>query len=372
MPHLRKKGATYYAEWYDPDRHPKRKWVPLRTGDKQAAQHRMIEYDREYARGEYDPWEDSAPQEGVLVSEAIDAYIKARKSRRKETLATDRATLNAFEKSLRPGTLLQHVEPRHVRAFLDKPKKSGGQRSDATKQIYHARIKTFFTWCTDRKLRKGKNPAEAVERIKVGKKMPLWLTREEVASLIEKIEEEAEALGARPTEDEVRWLADVVRVTVGTGLRASELCNLRWSAIDLKGRRLTVEVTKDFKTKSGHERVVPLAGEALETLGRLKTERKPKANDYVFGSRATRKGVRPKLDRQYLNKRFKHYAKEAGLSERHTFHSLRRTYASWLVQGGTDLYRVQKLLGHGDIKTTMKYAFLAPDSAKADVERVFG
>ena len=85
-----------------------------------------------------------------------------------------------------------------------------------------------------------------------------------------------------------------------------------------------------------------------------------------------RKGTRAHLDRQYLNKRFKHYAELAKLDPRHTFHSLRRTYASWLVQSGVDIYVVQKLLGHADIKTTMKYAFLAPANFHSAVGRVFG
>ena len=161
-------------------------------------------------------------------------------------------------------------------------------------------------------------------------------------------------------------------MAVGTGLRASELCHLRWSAVDLGGRRLTVRVTEAFQTRSGHERVVPLAGRTHEALRRMDGERPSRSDGYVFASRATRAGVRPMLDRQYLNKAFKRYAGVAGLDPRHTFHSLRRTYASWLVQGGTDLYRVQKLLGHADIKTTMKYAFLAPDNLAAAVDRVFG
>lgn len=65
MPHLRKKGVHYYAEFYDPDRHPKRKWVPLRTKDKQAATHKLTDFDRRFARGEYDPWQDRAPDEGL-------------------------------------------------------------------------------------------------------------------------------------------------------------------------------------------------------------------------------------------------------------------------------------------------------------------
>ncbi len=54
------------------------------------------------------------------------------------------------------------------------------------------------------------------------------------------------------------------------------------------------------------------------------------------------------------------------------FDSLRHTYASWLVEGGVDLYRVKELMGHASIQTTMRYAHLAPDNLRNEVERVFG
>ena len=61
-----------------------------------------------------------------------------------------------------------------------------------------------------------------------------------------------------------------------------------------------------------------------------------------------------------------------GLPEKIHFHSLRHTYASWLVMAGVDLYRVKELMGHASIQTTMRYAHLAPDALKNEVERVFG
>ena len=51
-----------------------------------------------------------------------------------------------------------------------------------------------------------------------------------------------------------------------------------------------------------------------------------------------------------------------------TFHNLRHTYASLLVMKGRDLPTVQQLLGHADIKTTMRYAHLEPDHLKLAVE----
>ncbi|MBN2060747.1 MAG: tyrosine-type recombinase/integrase [Deltaproteobacteria bacterium] len=53
--------------------------------------------------------------------------------------------------------------------------------------------------------------------------------------------------------------------------------------------------------------------------------------------------------------------------QRLTFHSLRHTYASWLVMQGTPLYTVQLLLGHKSMSMTMRYSHLAPDTLKAAV-----
>jgi integrase/recombinase XerC len=373
MAHLRLKKGNYYAEFYDPLRHPTRKWVPLRLRDKQAARSKLVNLERLYGNGDYDPWEQEAPLAGVGVVDAVNAYVKARGDRRRDTTSTDRTVLMNFASTLPAGAQLEHVEPRHVRNFLNKPKKDGESRAAATREIYLARIKTFFSWSMERGWRRGKNPADKVTSPKVGKKMPLFLSRDDYDALLTAIEGDAAGKKKRVENGgEILWLADVIRVTTGTGLRASELCHLRWSAVDLSGRRLKIQASKGFAPKSYHERSVPLAGEALDVLQRLESERGTKTDGYVFTGRATRKGTKPHLDRQYVNKRFKHYAEKAELNPDHTFHSLRRTYASWLVQGGTDLYVVQKLLGHADIKTTMKYAFLAPDNLVSAVNTVFG
>ena len=70
-----------------------------------------------------------------------------------------------------------------------------------------------------------------------------------------------------------RWLTDVIRFAVGTGLRRGDVCSLRWSTADLKGQMLTVKNTEDFETKSGHERPVPLLGDALTVLVQRHEER---------------------------------------------------------------------------------------------------
>jgi site-specific recombinase XerD len=126
------------------------------------------------------------------------------------------------------------------------------------------------------------------------------------------------------------------------------------------------------QTKSGHERVVFVYGDAREVLERLHAGRTSEADDYVFQGTSNREGTRGHLNPEYVSKRFLYYARMAKLAEGIHFHSLRHTYASWLVMAGVDLFRVKELLGHADISTTMRYAHLAPKAFQDELQRVFG
>ena len=114
--YLRKRKSGYTAIFYDPDRSPQQKYVTLRTKDKDIARRKMTDLEHRYTLSTFDPWKDAAPQEGVLFTEAIERYLKARSDRRPKTLRADASTLNLFANSLRAGFLVQHVEQRHVDA----------------------------------------------------------------------------------------------------------------------------------------------------------------------------------------------------------------------------------------------------------------
>lgn len=353
----------YYAEAYDPGRTPSRKYVALGTKDKTGAANRLAAMDAAVSRGEYDPWRDQLPEEGVTLREAIERYTTDRE-KRETSVRNDRSVLGALADTLPQTMQPGHVTSAHLTAYLDS-RPIGA----STRRTYVARLKAFFSWAAAKGFVR-QNPASALEMPRLGRRTPRYLTREEYARLLAAIEEDVEArrrvdqghVGHR--EGTLTWLSDVIRFAVGTGMRVAEICHLRWGAVDRVNRLVTVRNEAGFRTKSGHERGVPLVGEALAVVERRATTSR---SEYVFVGVDGRR-----LCPTYVSKRFRHYADLVGLHDI-TFHATRRTYASWLAMSGVPISGIQQLIGHQSIETTSRaYAYLSPDSLRTGVERVFG
>lgn len=160
--------------------------------------------------------------------------------------------------------------------------------------------------------------------------------------------------------DYLDHLRPLVLLALNTGLRRGELLGLRWGAVDLDARILTVVADT---AKSGHTRRVPLNAEAFEVLlAWRKRQGEPGSSAFVFpasdGDRMTR------IDTAWAS-----LMKKAALKN-FRLHDCRHHFASKLVQTGVDLYIVKELLGHSEIAMTERYAHLAPDNLSAAVERV--
>lgn len=142
-------------------------------------------------------------------------------------------------------------------------------------------------------------------------------------------------------------LMPMVLVALNTGLRRGELFGLKWTDVNLPGKLLTVTA---HNAKSRKARHLPLNMEAHDALTRWK---KQAGGELVFpgagGGRLTN-----------VNKSWDGLVTEAGLVD-FRFHDLRHDFASKLVMAGVDLNTVRELLGHSDLKMTLRYAHLAPD-----------
>lgn len=147
------------------------------------------------------------------------------------------------------------------------------------------------------------------------------------------------------------YLTPVVLLALNTGLRRGELLSLAWSDIDLVNRRLTV---RPEQAKNGRQRHVPLNSEALDVLQRWGEQQGEVGRVFAVADVKTAWG---------------RLLRAAGISG-FRFHDLRHHFASKLVQASVDLNTVRELLGHADIKMTLRYAHLAPDHLAAAVAKL--
>ena len=144
----------------------------------------------------------------------------------------------------------------------------------------------------------------------------------------------------------------------GTGMRRSEVVHLKVSDIDSK--RMIIRVTQG---KGAKDRDLPLSPELLETLRAYWRWRKPK--EYLFPSRGERKGADVPLSDKTVWQVCGDAAKKAGITKHVTPHTLRHSWATHLLEAGTDLRTIQMLLGHGDLETTARYIHLSQEHLHA-------
>lgn len=158
-------------------------------------------------------------------------------------------------------------------------------------------------------------------------------------------------------------LHPIVVLSLQTGMRRGEVFQAHWSAIDWQAKVITVEwwTTKRDRKRAVKSRRIPLNQPAIDALTTWRDQQgSPKRHTLIFPGR-TGKAL------TNLQSSWEAVLKDAAIED-FRWHDLRHTFASKLVQRGVSLYVVQKLLGHGSITTTMRYAHLAPDQGRAAVE----
>ena len=135
---------------------------------------------------------------------------------------------------------------------------------------------------------------------------------------------------------------DLVVLLLDTGARYSEIANIEWSRINLDERTINL-----WRPKVQNEAVLYMTDRCFEVLSR-------RAMDH--------EGMHVFLNRQggprgYVSQSIRKALRNAGLHDCR-IHTLRHTHASRLIQNGMSVYEVREVLGHTDIKTTMRYAHL--------------
>lgn len=242
---------------------------------------------------------------------------------------------------------LLQVSRQQLIAYLVRLKQEGRASSTVARKL--ASIKAFYRFLTaERYIRR--NPAEVLEAASRGLHLPKVLSVQEVERLLDEPN-----LG---TLDGYRDKT-MLELLYATGMRVSELVNVPVKNVDMKMQYVIV------MGKGSKERMLPLGRTALHYLEHyLSVVRpqllhgKPDAASELFVT-----GWGGPMTRERFYEIIVAYGKSAGISKRVTPHMLRHSFATHLLNNGTDLRIVQELLGHADISTTQIYTHL-------DVERL--
>jgi integrase len=192
------------------------------------------------------------------------------------------------------------------------------------------------------------NPFSRSSKIRVPEKLPVYFSKEDFRDFFAQVKEPV--------------LKDVYIFAALTGLRLGEILSLDWQRVNLERRMIVVANSAGFSTKTGKSRVVPMNNAVLEIL--VRREATKGTCDAVFHLGGTR------LKHSYVQHNFKRYVRRAKLNDDLRFHSLRHTFATWLVQGGVNIYEVQKLLGHSDVRTTEIYSHLTASELQGAVDKI--
>lgn len=206
-------------------------------------------------------------------------------------------------------------------------------------------IKTFYNYLLNTEVI-NRDPAQFIKAPKIVKKVPDTLTYEEVELFLSQPE------GNSPKD--IRDKA-IVELMYSTGLRVSEVINLKLSDINLMERYLVCD-------DGNRQRIVPFSEKAKIYLKKYLDE----SREILIRKTAT--GVLfvnchgAPMSRQGLWKIIKYYAEMADIDKDITPHTLRHSFAAHMAECGTDLKFIQKVLGHSDIATTQIYRDITESS----------
>ncbi len=241
------------------------------------------------------------------------------------------------------------VSKEDIEHFLETKK----EYEASTKSHYLTVLQSFYLFCQENNLRTD-NPCELIPMPKLTKRLPKYLTYEEVDTILN--------LPLKTSYD-YRTKA-MLELLYATGMRISELLSLRFSNIDFDNCLVRIE------GKGKKERIIPFNESSKEALTtylenyRVDLIKKGKNYDELFlNNRGT------PMTRQGFFKLLKGICLQNGIEKEVSPHVLRHSFATHLLNNGADLRVIQELLGHSSITTTQIYTHVSNTKLKEEYDK---
>lgn len=272
-------------------------------------------------------------REKGLSENTIDAYLR------------DITQYITFLEKYRKLKRVEQIDKSDIQAYLKSLKNKDLSAKSTSRKL--SSIKGFHQFLLLEK-ESTTDVSSLIEAPKIERNLPDVLSVEEVIRLIDHVK------GIEPLD--LRNLA-LLELIYGSGLRVSELLNLKISDI-----HLTASYVKIIG-KGSKERQVPLGQMSVIALREYLTKGRPQLikieNNFLFLNQYGNK-----LSRQGFFKLLKKIAKDSNITKEVSPHTLRHSFATHLLEAGIDLRTLQELLGHEDISTTQIYTHISQKHLK--------
>lgn len=219
-------------------------------------------------------------------------------------------------------------------------KRSNGEWTADTMLGRYKALKAFFKWCVENGHLKG-NPVLPIEKPRLDQKLPKSISKQDAQIILDY----SFNIPAKYRFTRYRNRA-MLATLLYTGLRMREMMNLKMGEVDMENEVILVK-----SGKGGKDRIVPMSKKLHEYLAPYIKDRGRlgKQNIYFFN---TLKGDGP-VTSSGFRRTVNSIKKASGVN--FSPHKLRHTFATLMLEGGCDLFSLQKMLGHSDIKTTTIY-----------------
>ena len=304
----------------------------------------------EERRAEEQAEQEQAEREAVTFDKFwTDTYFPMSKTgKKKRSWQAEEGLYKNWIKAVLEDVPVKDVTPFHC----ERIKRAMIEAEKAPRSVQYAMATVRQVWNLARKkgLVSAPSPTTEIKIQKADNRRIRFLTREEAKALLEKLQ-------ARNPQ-----LHRIALIALHCGLRAGEIFNLTWGDIDVDQGIMMLRNTKSGRTRAAF---------MTEAVKRMFQEMMPGSREeLVFTDRNGKRLVE-------VSNTFQRIVDELKLNEgvedprqKVVFHSLRHTYASWLVSNGTDLFTVKELMGHGQISMTERYSHLSESHLKNAVRNL--
>ena len=281
--------------------------------------------------------------------------LESEKGLSKNTVESYKNDIKQFLDMLPNGKNVdQNYSRKSIEKYISSLNDKGFERSTIIRKL--SSLGNFFDFLVVEKFL-DENPFLLIPIPKKKSKLPVLLTNSQVDKLLETAKEDGSGKGIR--------LLTMIKILYATGIRVSELTQLKLSALYEKENFIFIT------GKGNKERLVPVDQNTLATIEKYLKVREQfieNKNDqkWLFPSRKSRLGH---ITRQRFSQLLKILSNNAKINPKYVSpHKLRHAFASHLLANGMDLRSLQMLLGHSDISTTQIYTHVLSDRLKKTVE----